>query len=44
MRQEPPIPLPDLLVEIAQCDRRGQTHDNCGVSYIGLTDVTGQGR
>ena len=33
----PDIPLPDLLVEIAQCERRGQTHDNCGVHYLGLT-------
>ena len=38
----PDIPLPDLLVEIARCERRGQMHDACGVSYIGLTDVTDQ--
>jgi hypothetical protein len=31
------IPLPDLLVEIAQCERRGQAHDACGVHYVGLT-------
>ena len=40
----PHIPLPDLLVEIAQCERRGQMHDMCAVHYVGLTDVTGQGR
>ena len=33
----PDIPLPDLLVEIAKCERRGQMHDNCGVRYEGLT-------
>ena len=32
----PDIPLPDLLVEIAQCERRGQMHDACGVHYLGL--------
>ena len=32
----PDIPLPDLLVEIAQCERRGQMHDMCGVHYAGL--------
>ena len=32
----PDIPLPDLLVEIAQCELRGQTHDACGVHYLGL--------
>jgi hypothetical protein len=31
------IPLPDLLVQIARCDRRGQMHDMCGVHYLGLT-------
>ena len=38
----PDIPLPELLVEIAQCERRGQMHDNCGVRYIGLTELTGR--
>jgi hypothetical protein len=33
----PDIPLPDLLVVIARCDRRGQMHDACGVHYMGLT-------
>ncbi|MFZ1952955.1 MAG: hypothetical protein WB037_26875 [Pseudolabrys sp.] len=32
----PDISLPDLLVEIAQCERRGQMHDMCGVHYLGL--------
>ena len=34
----PDIPLPDLREEIAQCERRGQMHDMCGVHYVGLTD------
>ena len=29
--------LPDLREEIAQCERRGQMHDTCGVHYLGLT-------
>ena len=32
----PEIPLPDLLAEIAQCERRGRMHDNCGAHYLGL--------
>jgi hypothetical protein len=31
------IPLPDLRVEIAKCERRGQMHDACGVHYLSLT-------
>ncbi len=31
------VPLPDLRVEIAQCERRGKMHDVCGVHYLGLT-------
>src|SRR5262249_26657256 len=30
------ICLPELLEEIAQCERRGQTHDACMVHYIDL--------
>jgi hypothetical protein len=30
------IPLPDLRVEIAKCERRGQMHDTCAVHYVGL--------
>ena len=26
----PEIPLPDLRVEIAKCEREGQMHDMCG--------------
>ena len=33
----PDISLPDLLVEIAQCEQRGTVHGACGVRYIGLT-------
>ena len=29
--------LPDLRQEIAQCDRRGQMLDMCGIHYLGLT-------
>jgi hypothetical protein len=28
--------LPDLRVEIARCERKGKTHDACGVHYLGL--------
>jgi hypothetical protein len=35
----PDIPLPDLRIEIAKCERRGQMHDACGVHYEGLTDL-----
>jgi len=28
--------LPDMRQEIAQCDRRGQMLDMCGVHYLGL--------
>ena len=31
------IPLPDLRVEIAKCERDGKMHDACGVHYLGLT-------
>ena len=30
------IALPDLREEIANCERRGQMHDMCGVHYLGL--------
>jgi hypothetical protein len=30
------IRLPDLREEIAQCERRGQTHDACMVRYVDL--------
>lgn len=30
------IRLPDLRVEIAQCERRDQMHNMCGVHYLGL--------
>jgi hypothetical protein len=33
----PDIPLPDLRVAIACCERHGQMHDACGVHYLGLT-------
>jgi hypothetical protein len=29
-------PLPDLLAEIAKCERRGNFHDACGVYYVAL--------
>jgi hypothetical protein len=35
-RYGPNIPLPDLRVEIAQCERQGKMHDACGVHYLGL--------
>jgi hypothetical protein len=35
-RYGPDIPLPDLRVEIAQCEKQGQMHDTCGVHYLGL--------
>jgi hypothetical protein len=31
------IRLPDLRVEIAQCERHGKMHDACRVHYDGLT-------
>jgi hypothetical protein len=31
------MPLPDLRVEIARCERQGKMHDMCGVHYLGLT-------
>jgi hypothetical protein len=31
------VRLPDLRQEIAQCERRGQMLDMCGVHYLGLT-------
>lgn len=33
----PDIPLPDLRVKIAKCEREGKTHDACGIHYVGLT-------
>lgn len=30
------IPLPDLLIQIARCDRRGKMHDACAVRYSDL--------
>jgi hypothetical protein len=36
-RYGPDIPLPDLRVEIAKCEREGKMHDMCGVHYLGLT-------
>jgi hypothetical protein len=33
-RYGPDIRLPDLREEIAQCERRGQTHDACMVRYV----------
>jgi hypothetical protein len=33
----PDIPLPDLRVEVARCERQGKMHDACGVHYVGLT-------
>ena len=38
----PDIPLPDLLVEIAQCEQRGKMHDACGVHYLELTGARTQ--
>jgi hypothetical protein len=37
------IALPDLRHEIAQCERRGEMHNACGVNYIGLArrDLSG---
>jgi hypothetical protein len=35
----PDIPLPDLRLEIAKCEREGKMHDMCGVPYEGLTGV-----
>jgi hypothetical protein len=35
-RYGPDIRLPDLREEIAQCERRGQTHDACMVRYFDL--------
>jgi hypothetical protein len=31
------IALPDLRVEIAQCERQDSMQDPCGVHFIGLT-------
>lgn len=31
------VRLPDLRVEIAQCEQHGKMHDACAVHYIGLT-------
>jgi hypothetical protein len=28
--------LPDLLAELAKCERRGNFHDACGVYYVAL--------
>ena len=36
-RHGPDVPLPDLRVEIARCEREGRMHDACGVHYVGLT-------
>jgi hypothetical protein len=33
------MPLPDLRVEIAQCERQKSMIDPCGVHYLGLTDA-----
>jgi hypothetical protein len=30
------IRLPDLREELAQCERRGKTHDTCAVHYLDL--------
>ena len=35
----PDIPLPDLRVEIARCEREGKMHDMCGMHYEGLTSL-----
>jgi hypothetical protein len=35
-RYGPNIRLPDLREEIAQCERRGQTHDACMARYVDL--------
>jgi len=34
------IRLPDLLEEIAKCERRGQMHEVCMVRYDGLVRFT----
>jgi hypothetical protein len=32
----PDIPLPDLRVEIAKCERAGEMSDGCAVYYVAL--------